>query len=53
MSEEEQAVVVPTTEEKVRIALRYLGEPWILFGEDVCSSLGFFFEVLLNILIIY
>jgi hypothetical protein len=32
---EERSIFVPTRADQVRDALRYLNEPWILFGEEV------------------
>ncbi|KAA6400869.1 MAG: hypothetical protein EZS28_003601 [Streblomastix strix] len=31
--EEERTILVPTNPDHVRDALRFFGEPWILFGE--------------------
>ena len=35
MEEKDDVIAVPHAPDKIRAALRYLGEPWILFGETV------------------
>lgn len=47
--EEERTILVPTNPDHVRDALRFFGEPWILFGEMVCINLSYILIIISNI----